>query len=56
MKVIEHKWIFDWPWEMVRLSDWFYMVNIGRIGDTVYLHVRILGIRSLWTVLSEPYD
>jgi len=51
MKKIEkyqHEWKFDLPWHMVSLKDWFYMVNVGHFGD-VFLHVRILGIRSLWT-------
>ena len=37
---------------MVNLKDWFYMVNVGHFGD-VFLHVRILGVRSLWT-FPEP--
>lgn len=45
-----HKWIYDWPWEMVDMFDWFYMVNTGRIGATVFLHVRVLGLRSLWEI------
>ena len=44
-----HEWLFDLPWHMVDLKDWFYMVNVGRIGLIVFLHVRILGVRSLWT-------
>lgn len=48
----KHEWKFDLPWHMVNLKDWFYMVNVGHFGD-VFLHVRILGIRSLWT-FPEP--
>lgn len=44
----KHEWKFDSPWHMVNLKDWFYMVNVGHFGD-VFLHVRILGVRSLWT-------
>ena len=43
-----HKWKFDLPWHMVKLKDWFYMVNVGYIHPIHFLHVRILGIRSLW--------
>ena len=49
IKGYTHEWVFDLPWHMVNLKDWFYMVNAGRIGNEVFLHVRILGIRSLWT-------
>jgi hypothetical protein len=45
----EHEWGFDFPWEMVNLRDWFYMVNRGAFG-AYYFHVRILGIRSTWIV------
>jgi hypothetical protein len=48
----KHEWKFDLPWHMVSLKDWFYMVNVGHFGD-VFLHVRIFGIRSLWT-FPEP--
>lgn len=44
-----HEWMFDLPWHMVDLKDWFYMVNAGYIEPTVFLHVRVLGLRSLWT-------
>ena len=53
--IFTHAWIFDWPWEMVKLRDWFYMVNVGYIESTVFLHVRFFGIRSLWTYL-EYFD
>jgi len=43
-----HEWNFDWPWEMVRLKDWFFMINTGHVDYTIYLHVRVLGIHSLW--------
>ena len=46
----EHKWKFDLPWEMVHLRDWFYMVNPVNWNGTLYLHVRVLGIRSLWEI------
>jgi hypothetical protein len=48
----KHEWIWDWPWHMVDLRDWFYMVNVGEFGD-MFLHVRVLGLRSLWT-FSPP--
>lgn len=47
-----HEWKFDLPWHMGSLKDWFYMVNVGHFGG-VFLHVRILGFRSLWT-FPEP--
>jgi len=53
---IHHEWKWDWIWEMVFWTDWFYMVNYGYLwedgedGIVYYLHVRILGIRSLWKV------
>ena len=51
-----HEWKFDLPWHMVKLRDWFYMVNVGYIESTVFLHVRILGIRSLWTFEQEFFS
>lgn len=48
----KHEWKYDLPWHMVNLKDWFYMVNVGHFGG-VFLHVRVLGIRSLWT-FPEP--
>jgi len=45
-----HQWKFDLPWHMGHLKDWFYMVNVGHFAGTVFLHVRILGVRSLWEV------
>lgn len=47
---IKHQWKFDFPWHMASLKDWFYMVNNGSIEPVVFLHVRIFGIRSLWTI------
>lgn len=47
---IKHEWIWDWPWELVDLKDWFYMVNVGYISPIIFLHVRILGLRSLWKI------
>lgn len=47
-RVYKHEWKFDLPWHMANLKDWFYKVNVGHFGD-VFLHVRVLGIRSLWT-------
>lgn len=44
-----HEWTFDLPWHMVDIRDWFYMVNVGYIYPTVFLHVRVFGVRSLWT-------
>jgi len=49
-----HEWMFDLPWHMVDLKNWFYMVNVGYIEPTVFLHVRILGVRSLWTFPHNP--
>lgn len=46
----QHAWMFDLPWHMADLRQWFYMVNTGYIYPVYFLHVRILGIRSLWTV------
>ncbi len=50
----KHEWKFDLPWHMVNLKDWFYMVNVGHFCE-VFLHVRIFGIRSLWT-FPEPNE
>lgn len=50
MIVATHEWTFDLPWHMVDLKDWFYMVNTGFIPPTYFLHVRILGLRSLWKI------
>lgn len=52
---IEHEWKFDFPWEMVNLKDWFYMINKGYIAPAFYLHVRVLGVRSMW-VIMYPYS
>ena len=49
-----HRWYFDYPWEMVDLRDWFYMVNAGFLGSQVFLHVRFLGIRSRWVYDTLP--
>jgi len=49
-----HEWMFDLPWHMADLKKWFYMVNVGYIEPTVFLHVRILGVRSLWTFPHNP--
>lgn len=46
----KHEWKWDWPWEMVELKDWFYMVNTGQLMQFYYLHVRVLGLRSVWRV------
>lgn len=51
-----HKWFFDWPWHLVHLRDWFYMVNTGYIPPITYLHVRILGFRSTWEVRRTVSD
>lgn len=45
-----HTWHWDWPWHMVRIKDWFYMVSVGKINNDYYLHLRILGIRSRWKI------
>ena len=45
-----HQWKFDLPWHLVELKDWFCMVDIGYIKPHIYLHVRILGVRSLWKI------
>jgi hypothetical protein len=47
---ITHKWKFDNPLHMVKLKDWFYMVSWGYFMQTCFLHVRILGVRSLWEI------
>lgn len=47
---IKHAWIFDLPWDMVNIKDWFYMVNSGYINHVHFLHVRVFGIRSLWMI------
>ena len=49
-----HRWYFDYPWEMVALRDWFYMVNAGFLGHQVFLHVRVLVIRSRWVYDTLP--
>ena len=49
-----HEWKFDLPWHMVDLKDWFYMVDVGYIEPTMFLHVRIFGVRSLWTFQKFP--
>lgn len=52
----EHFWSFDWPWEMTRLRDWFYMVKFkGHIVPTTnfahcYTHIRVLGFYSRWKI------
>lgn len=51
-----HEWIFDLPWHMVNIKDWFYMINVGYIEPTTFLHVRVLGMRSLWTFQIEEQD
>lgn len=45
-----HEWKWDYPWEMVRIRHWFYMVNTGFIDSHYCLHVRIFGLRSTWEV------
>ena len=52
IKGYKHVWVWDWPWHMVNLRDWFYMVNVGFFG-LMHLHVRVLGLRSLWTFESQ---
>ena len=49
-----HYWVFDLPWHMGYLRDWFYMVNVGFIEPVVFLHVRVCGIRSLWEYRIVP--
>jgi len=51
----DHQWVFDWPWHMGRLRDWFYMVNTGSIPPLFFLHVRILGVRSVWTIKDTAW-
>lgn len=46
----EHAWYWDWPWHMARIKDWFHMINVGRINNAYYLHLRILGVRSRWKI------
>lgn len=53
---VKHEWKFDLPWHMVRLRDWFYMVNSGYIAPVHFLHVRVFGLRSLWMIELPPQD
>lgn len=55
----KHEWICDWPWETAHLKDWFYMVSSGGLymagnmfpmTEPLFLHVRVFGLRSVWTV------
>ncbi len=49
--LVQHDWKLDFPWQMVDMKDWFYMVNSGYILPVLYLHVRILGVRSVWEII-----
>jgi len=49
----QHEWKWDWPWHMVDLRDWFYMVNSGYITPVYFLHVRFFGLRSVWMIAVE---
>lgn len=51
-----HEWTWDWPWHMFNLRDWFYMVNIGSYDGIVFLHVRVMGLRSIWTFDTNAAD
>lgn len=51
-----HHWVLDNPFHFVDVRDWFYMVNAGAIGGTIHLHVRVLGVRSLWTFHFITYS
>lgn len=42
--------VFDLPWDMVRLRDWFYMRNCATWNGVMYSHFRILGFRRLTTI------
>ena len=53
---VKHEWTFDLPWHMVDGWDWVYMVNSGLIPPVCYLHVRILGVRSLWMIVYEEVE
>lgn len=44
------KYIFDYPWDMVRLRDWFFYKNNATWNNVMYSHFRILGIRKLVTI------
>lgn len=54
----KHEWIWDWPWHMAKghYRQWFFMVNHAVFMGTLFLHVRVLGLRSLWTVNLMPPD
>jgi hypothetical protein len=54
LNMFTHEWKWDWPWEMVDLRDWFYMVNTGFLENYWYLHVRVFGLRSMWRVAGRP--
>ncbi len=56
MPEAKHEWIWDWPWFLVDLRDWFYMVNTGYIPPFYYYHVRILGLRSLWKIRAVQIE
>ena len=45
-----HDWFWDWPWDVVRIGDWFYMVNSESDFWISYTHVRVFGIRSRWII------
>ncbi len=53
MPVAKHEWIWDWPWFLADLRDWFYMINTVYIPPFYYYHVRILGLRSLWMIKEQ---
>jgi hypothetical protein len=42
--------VFDWPWDMVRLRDWFFYKNCAVYNGTMFSHFRVLGIRLLKTI------
>lgn len=51
-----HEWKWDLPWHMVNFRDWVYMVNTGYIQPFYFLHVRVLGLRSLWMVRADEHE
>lgn len=51
-----HRWKWDWPWQMVRLRDWFFMVDHSTVPvfGGWHFHVRVLGLRSAWFLPAAP--
>lgn len=57
---IEYNWA--WPWQMVRIRDWFYMANWGATPEwescedqnafTIHTHVRVLGLAVTFRIYA----